>query len=124
MLTRNPSSGVPDGLFVTAHDLVYDGELPGYYHRQLRALIDWFNENLERPTRFNSSTSKGAHRRDARGVSWYKDTAHEHISKMREISAILVERGYSVNERFTDRPGYIVYEDEVQIVAEPFSDKI
>ena len=124
MLTQDPETGLPDGLFVRAYALVRSGELPGYYHDLLYDLIDWFRKNLDRPTRFNSSTSKGADRRVTKGVSWYKDTSHQHIAKMREISAILVELGYSVNERATSRPGYVVYEDEIQIVAEPFSGNV
>ena len=41
---------------------------------------------------------------------------------MREISAILHDLGLSVSERATVLPGYIVYEDEHQVVAEPFRD--
>ena len=123
MLTQNSNTGLPDGLFVVAYELVRAGELPRYYHDLLHDLIDWFAKNLDKPTRFNSSTSKGASRRDTKGVSWYKDRSHQHIAKMREISAILVELGFSVNERATSRPGYVVYEDEIQIVAEPFNEK-
>ena len=124
MLTQDPETGLPDGLFVRAYALVRGGELPGHYHDLLYDLIDWFRKNLDRPTRFNSSTSKGADRRVTKGLSWYKDTSHQHIAKMREISAILVELGYSVNERATSRPGYVVYENEIQIVAEPFSENV
>ena len=122
MLTQHPDTGLPEGLFVRAYDLVRGGELPGYYRDLLHDLIDWFAKNLDKPTRFSSSTSKGADRRVTKGMSWYKDSSHQHIAKMREISAILVELGHSVNERATSRPGYIVYEDEIQIVAEPFSE--
>lgn len=120
MLTQNLNTGEPDGLFVVAYALVRGGELPAYYHDLLSDLIGWFAKNLTKPTRFSSSTSEGRYRRDTKGVSWYKDTSHEHIAKMREISAILTELGYGVNELATKRPGYIVYEDEIQIVAEAF----
>jgi hypothetical protein len=124
MLTQDPETGLPEGLFVRAGELLQGGELPGYYHDLLDNLMSWFAKNLDRPTRFSSSTSKGADRRVTKGVSWYKDTSHQHIAKMREMSAILVELGHSVNERATRRPGYIVYEDEIQIVAEPFSENV
>lgn len=124
MLTQDPETGLPDGLFVKTGELLRRGELPGYYHDLLHNLMDWFAKNLDRPARFSSSTSKGAFRRVTKGVSWYKDTSHQHIAKMREISAILVELGHSVNERATSRPGYIVFEDEIQIVAEPFSENV
>jgi hypothetical protein len=123
MLTQNLNTGVPDGLFVAAYDLIRGNDLPNYHRENLSELIDWFRKNLERPSKFNSSSSKGADRRNTKGVSWYKDTSIEHIEKMREVSAILRDLGLSVNERATIRPGYIVYEDDFQVVAEPFREK-
>ena len=124
MLTQNPDTGVPDGLFVAAYDQLRGDDLPNYHREHLTSLIDWFRKNLEKPARFNSSSSKGAHRRNPKGVSWFKDTSHEQIAKMREISVILRDLGLNVSERITTRPGYIVYEDEHQIVAEPFREKL
>ena len=40
---------------------------------------------------------------------------------MREIASILERHGIIVNTIYTDRPGYIVYEDEYQITAEPLA---
>jgi len=77
---------------------------------------------LKVPTRFNSSRSKGAWRRKARGISWFKSTALEHIGAIREIADILKRNGRPVELLKTRRPGVIVYEDDYQIVAEPFAD--
>jgi len=41
---------------------------------------------------------------------------------MREIIRLLESHGISVRMIKTDRPGYVVYEDDHQIVAEPFAD--
>ena len=123
MLKQNSITGSPDGLFVAAHDQLRNPELPGYHGEKLSELIDWFRKNLKRPDRFNSSSSKGHYRRNSKGISWYKDTAQEHIAKMREIAAILHDQGLGVSERSTVRPGYIVYEDEFQVVAEPFREE-
>ena len=38
------------------------------------------------------------------------------------MAAILGEHGIVVETLETERPGYVVYEDDVQVVAEPFSD--
>ena len=35
---------------------------------------------------------------------------------------ILEKHGIVVEMLETERPGYVVYEDDVQVVAEPFSD--
>ncbi|MBZ0262158.1 MAG: hypothetical protein K8F90_16350 [Hyphomicrobiales bacterium] len=124
MLTQNLSTGVSDGLFVAAYELLRGTDIPNYHRENLYDLVDWFRKNLKVPNRLNSTSSKGWKRRNPKGISWYKDTAHEHISKMREISTILRDLGVNVSERSTLRPGYIVYEDEHQVVAEPFSENV
>jgi hypothetical protein len=53
-------------------------------------------------------------------VSWLKPAAAEHIAKMRELTVILEENGYRVSQVTTDAPGYLVFEDDHQVVAEPF----
>jgi hypothetical protein len=53
-------------------------------------------------------------------VSWLKHTAAEHITKMRALTVILEENGYRVSQITTKRPGYVVFEDDHQLVAEPF----
>jgi hypothetical protein len=122
MLTKDVSTGWPEGLFVAAYKVarLEVGEVESYHLEAIENLIGWFGDNLETPTRFNSTASKGYRRRVAAGVSWFKANALSHIAKMRELAAILREYGFSVIERTTDRPGRVVYEDEFQIVAEPF----
>lgn len=82
-------------------------------------VTDWFNENLQVPTKFSRSSSSRA---ENKAISWFKDSAEESISKMREVRDILEVHGIVVYMIRTSRPGYIVYEDEIQIVAEPFAD--
>jgi hypothetical protein len=55
-------------------------------------------------------------------VCWFKPTATEHIAKVREMSCILEQNGLYVRVIKEQRPGYVVYEDEYQVVAEPFAD--
>jgi hypothetical protein len=80
----------------------------------------WFNQNLEKPTRFTAAKPP-FYRKQARAISWFKDSAQEHISRVRELVSILEHHGVTVRMLKTDRVGYIVYEDEYQIVAEPFA---
>jgi hypothetical protein len=44
----------------------------------------------------------------------------EHISRIWEIVRILERNGIYVKKIRTDKPGYVVYEDAWQLVAEPF----
>ncbi|MCB1542131.1 MAG: hypothetical protein KDJ25_15205 [Rhodoblastus sp.] len=90
---------------------------------QAAALLRWFSDNLPTPTRFNNTTSKGFYRRTTRGVSWFKASAQEHIDKMGALAVLIERYGYQTQRIRSRRPGYIVYEDEAQIVAEPFRDK-
>jgi len=56
------------------------------------------------------------------GLSWLKDSARVHVEKVRRIANMLAAHGVPIETITTDRPGYVVYEDDYQIVAEPFSD--
>jgi hypothetical protein len=97
------------------------GTLISILDRQsLENLLAWFGTNLATPQRFNTSRSKGYYRRKSAGISWLKPTAAEHIAKMRALVAILEKNGYLVSQITTDRPGYVVFEDDHQVVAEPF----
>ena len=53
---------------------------------------------------------------------WFKASAKDHIDKIREIIAVLENYDVSVRMIKTERPGYVVYEDQFQIVAVPFAD--
>ena len=120
-LSPHPDSGKASGVFSILHEVREDDRLTGYDLARLNALMTWFATNLKKPESFTSSKSKGAARRATRGLSYFKSSAGKHISKMREINAIVREYGYEVVQFTTSRPGIVVYEDEFQIVAEPFS---
>jgi hypothetical protein len=115
------NSGKELGVFHAVLGLREQGKL--YEHEEeLHDLTrQWFNENLEKPTRFTAS--KPPHyRKPNKAISWFKDSATEHISHIRDLVGILENHGIVVHMLTTDRVGYVVYEDEFQIVAEPFGD--
>ena len=93
-----------------------------YHSEYLAEILTWFDHHLPRPTRFNRTSSKARFHRATKGISWLKAGAHQHIAKMREMAVVMGEYGHIVDQIETDRPGYIVYEDRYQIVAEPFAD--
>ena len=121
-LTTNHESHVRDGVFAAAWRMRQDPELPADDEALLRMHLAWMNENMRMPTRFNRTKSKAHDRRAAKGISWFKDTAVEHIDRVRQVSEILGRHGIHIETITTDRPGFVVYEDEHQIVAEPFKD--
>jgi hypothetical protein len=112
-------SGKELGVFQAVFNLRYDGKLYPHEEEQHDLIREWFNNNLEKPTRFTASKPP-FYRRQPKAISWFKDNAHEHIARVRELVTILQHHGVVVQMLKTDRVGYVVYEDAYQIVAEPF----
>ncbi len=109
------------GIFHAARYLRDSGSLSQAEEELLQEIRDWFNIHLEKPTRFTSAKPPYSRKRQ-NGISWCKDSAHQHIGKMREIAFLLGHHHIPVRMIKTSRPGYVVYEDEFQIVAVPFAD--
>ena len=107
------------GVFHAIGRLRATGKLYSYEEIHHDLIRQWFNENLKKPTRFTASTGP-FYRKQNKAISWFKDSAEEHLSRVRELVAILRNHGVIVHMLKTDRVGYIVYEDEYQIVAESF----
>jgi hypothetical protein len=42
--------------------------------------------------------------------------------KMRQLTEVLHRHDHSTKMLATERPGYVVYEDQFQVIAEPFKD--
>lgn len=89
------------------------GTIRGSDANELNDLRGWFSENLEKPTSFGRAKVR-------RGICWFKTAATEHISRIWEMVRILERNGIYVKKIRTDKPGYVVYEDDWQLVAEPF----
>jgi len=100
------------GVFQAIHKLEREGKLAEREQEQSALIDKWFDKNLRKPTRFTSSKPP-FYRKKNKAISWFKDKAYEHLSQIRSLVAILENHGV----------GYIVYEDEYQIVAEPFADR-
>jgi hypothetical protein len=109
------------GVFHAVRDLRDAGKLYPHEEDQHDMARWWFNVNLERPVRFTAAKAP-FHRKKNRALCWFKDTATEHLAQVREFVAILQNHGVHVRTLKAKRVGYVVYEDEYQIVAQPFSD--
>jgi len=117
----DPVCGVREGVFGIAYELQKACETPEWQAQELKRLLVWFGANLEAPIRFNRTKSKGYYHRNGMAISWFKPEAAEHISKIHEMIAILEDHGYAVEMIKTPNPGYVVYEDDHQVTAIPFS---
>lgn len=118
----HPDSGVNNGLFELAYTLRDADDVSEEDRQVLADHLAWFAKSLSTPERFNRSSSKGYYRRATRGIAWFRDTAVEHIARMHEMRRIVEANGHAVELIREERIGYVVYEDDVQVVAEPFSD--
>ena len=117
---RDPDSGYRQGILQAAFELAHSGRLLANEFEQLNSVKRWLNANLRKPTRF--ARKRNVSHRRTRGLSWFKDSATEHLRRLRELIVILESYGVCVETIESERPGYIVYEDDCQVVAEPFSE--
>jgi hypothetical protein len=123
VVTRvRPDSGVQEGLFAASYALRDEKDVSAEHRQALSDLLLWFETHLRKPQRFNRTSSKGYYRRTTKGIAWFRDTAETYISRMHELKTIAEANGHSVAIIREDRVGYIVYEDDVQVIAEPFAD--
>lgn len=119
---RHPDSGFEDGLFRTAYARRDDFAVSAEDRHELNDCLQWFEKHVRVPDRFNLSQSKGYYRRRTRGIAWFRDSAEECIARMHRIKDVLERYGHHVTMLCETRLGYIVYEDDFQVVAEPFSE--
>jgi hypothetical protein len=63
-----------------------------------------------------------AYHKNKIALSWFKDSAVAALQRTRRLAEILESCGVAVEMITTERPGFLVYEDEYQVVAEPFAD--
>jgi hypothetical protein len=118
---NDEDSGRRQGLFQAMTDLEESGNLEAHEQERYDEVYEWFRKNLRKPRSFTRSSKPHAKKV---ALSWFKDTAAEHIAKMHEVAFILHSHGIEVQVLRTERPGYVVYEDELQVAAEPFSETV
>jgi hypothetical protein len=121
---KHPDTGVETGVFEAAYALKREGALAPMEREELEGLLRWFGDELPVPTRFNRTKSKGHYRRAAKGISWLKASAKRHVERTHRLAQILRDHGHHVDMIKSANPGYVVYEDDHQIVAEPFNDML
>ena len=110
---KDDESHVEQGIFHAAGQALEWHNITGSDADELNELRAWFGENLEKPTSFGRDKLR-------LGICWFKTGSAEHISRIWEMVHILERNGIYVKQIRTDKPGYVIYEDEWQLVAEPF----
>ncbi len=99
---------------------------------ELRALMDWFNEHLEAPSRmvpfrppFRPVGRRAHHYRwtETTAICWFREEASEHVVRARRVAEIVRSAGIPIIERCVGRiPGKLCSEDEFQIAVEVYRD--
>jgi hypothetical protein len=110
-------SQVAAGPFCAASQLRWSEGLPDYELDALTELKDWFNAHMESP--FDRLPRD---RRNERAVCWFKPRAREHLERAWELVAILERNDVLIWTVKSRRTGYVHYEDDAQVFAEPFND--
>ena len=108
----------PLGVFGAAYRLLEEDEIPDYSRTEIRTTLNWFKANLPIPERF--ARSRKPHRQD-NGICWFKTHANGCMREIRYLAQLVAEHDITVRELLTDTPGYMIYEDDSQVVAQPFS---
>ena len=114
----DPRSHTQAGIFCAAYKLRYEGELPEYELDRLLDLLVWFGIQLRSP--FEWRLRKGW--RSRRAICWFKSSAHEHLAKAHEMIALLENNDVYIRTVKSEKIGYRLYEDDAQVLAQPFSD--
>jgi hypothetical protein len=101
------------GVFQIAYDLYEGGDLDHDETVTLKAALRWFEKHLPTPDRAKL---------DARAIFWFKAQAVEAARRVWELAEVVKRHGVEAEILKTSRPGYIVYEDDLQVAAIPFRD--
>ena len=114
---HHPESNQKTGIFHAVRYMRDDGELTEEEFNIADELMGWFSDNMKSPIEYlNKQKSK----KSEVYISWFKDSAREHIKKARELSEVIKNKNVSIEFLRTRKPGKIVYEEEEQIFAKPF----
>ena len=118
---RHPDTGVQTGIFEAVLKLPKKGLVADWDEKRLTEITTWFRTNLPFPDRVSRSRRPNGHHS---AISWFKASATLHIAMARELAAILEAHDIRTQMITTTRPGYVVYEDDVQVLAEPFRSEL
>jgi hypothetical protein len=110
---KDEERNVEQGIFQAVTLALEWQNITGSDADELNEGLAWFSKNLGKPTSFGRDKLRS-------GICWFKTGSSEHISRIWEMVNVLERNGIYVKKIRTDKPGYVIYEDEWQLVAEPF----
>src|SRR5437879_3469123 len=96
------------GVFIAAGDLLDNGWLTEGDSDRLADMIAWFNRSVRVPRR---------KRWKRKAIFWFKESNPEWEDRLHELAAFLTRWFDRVDLLETCKPGYVVYEDDIQVAA-------
>lgn len=117
----DPDTGHERGILAVSYDLIHQELVSDYEEALINEHLVWLKKHLPIPDKF--SRTRNAYHKNTHGLSWLKSSATEALAHLRALVIILEEHGIPVTMVTSDKPGYVVYEDNWQVVAEPFNQK-
>jgi hypothetical protein len=120
---RDDQTRYGQGVFQAAYALRDSGRLLPHDDVWFEDTVAWFERNLTVP---GEEVMDPIHDRPDghRAIFWFHASAHEHVSRMRGLTALLEEHGIRTRTLRTRWPGTIVYQDRQQVVAIPRRDDV
>lgn len=115
---RDIRTGQRKGMVSLAYALLRDDQLSNHDAARVQLHLSWLESNLAVPDRF--ARKRNVSHRNTHGLSWVRPDAREVIGHLQAIADVVQGHGIPVEILETERPGYVVYEDAAQVVAEPF----
>ncbi|MGD8230916.1 hypothetical protein [Vibrio sp. TRT 1302] len=106
------------GIFQAISGMKKQDDFYDYELDYIAEIMGWFDENLESPLDY---LNKQKSQKSDVYISWFIESASEHIAKVREFVFLVESKGVVVSQIRTVNPGKIVYSDEFQIFAKPFT---
>jgi len=104
------------GVFQALGHLIRSDHTFEYDKQKLEEIRAWFNNNLEKPDRFNKHSNKN---KSNIAISWFKDTSNLHVKKMYDLIPIFENYNILIQVIKKENPGYKIFEDEFQVVTIP-----
>ena len=105
------ASGQPLGVFHAVRYLRDEDALTPAELRTANRVFAWISARLEAP----DDAVLAAH---PKAISWFRSTATEYLRRAEQLAAIMEAHGQTVTRRRADDPGFVAYEDSVQVLAE------
>jgi len=110
------------GIFTLSYGLIENNELTNIEEKEIKNILAWFSKYLPVPDKF-SKKKNDAHK-NHHGLSWMKSEATEAVEYFWKLKVLLDQAGHHIEVLKVNNPGKVVYEDDLQLVAEPYGKQI